>query len=132
MSFLSIFKTIGHGLSVAAGVEHQVAPLLKLIPVVGQYVQPLDDIITRIQNGIKTAETMSPVGNGQLKADAVTADLQAGLDLTNSILAIEGKQVAYDPALLKAFIDAQVTAYNAAAALKGSFHTVPVAKPAAG
>ena len=68
-------------------------------------------------------------GQGQLKSDMVTNDFASGLELTQQILALEGKQLTYDAAQLQIAINSQVAAYNAMAALKASFKVIPIPVP---
>lgn len=117
MSFISILKTI-------AGVEHSIAPVLSLIPGVGNIVVAVDPIVQRIQSAIGTVEANSPEvpgGQGGLKAPLVVADFEAGLELTRQVLAQKGEKLSYDTAALQDAIDKQVDAYNAFAKLKASF-----------
>ena len=118
MSFISILKTV-------LGIEHTIAPFLSVIPGVGSIVVGVDAIVQRVQAAIGTVEASNPGdGQGSLKAPAVIADFNAGLDLTQQVLALKGEKLAYDPAKLQDAIDKQVAAYNAFAALKSSFQIV--------
>lgn len=115
MSFISIIKTI-------VGVEHAITPILSVIPGVGSIATGIDAIAQRLIGGIATAEANNPAdGQGGIKAAAVVSDFQAGLELTQSVLAIEHKKLEYDAAMLQTAINAQVAAFNAMAALKASF-----------
>lgn len=125
MSFISIFKKIGTTL---LGIEHVAAPVLSLVvPGAAPIITELDGIFQRLQTGIVTVEANNPVdGQGSVKADAVTADFNAGLDLTQSVLAMEGKKLTYDAAALQTAIASQVAALNAMAVVKASFKVVPI------
>ena len=123
MSFLSILRKIG---STVIGAERVVAPIAEdLLPAYSGTIAALDGIFQRLQAAIATAETTLPQdGQGSVKLPAVIADFDAGLELTQSILAAEGKKLTYDPVQLKAAIDSQVAAFNAMADVKASFKIV--------
>lgn len=115
MSFLSVIKTI-------VGVEHAVTPLLSVIPGVGSIAVGVDAVVQRIMSSVATVEANNPAdGQGGVKAPAVIADFNAGLELTQQVLAIKGEKLTYDPAALQDSINAQVSAFNAFAKLKASF-----------
>lgn len=125
MSFISVIKKIG---SVALGIEHIAEPVVEtLFPV----SKPIFDIFDKVSNTIVTVEANMPGVSGPDKSQAVISDFEAGLALTQQILALEGKQLTYDKAALQTAINAQVAAYNAFAAVKTSFKvtTLPVTKP---
>lgn len=124
MTFAAIFGGLRQGLGVAAGVVHTATPLLRLVPGAGQYVPEIDTILQRLMAAIATVEVASPTAEGVLKAHVVTDDFQAGIQLTNAVLATRGEVLSYDQAALKKAIDGQVAAYNAMAALKASFAIV--------
>lgn len=127
MSFISILRRIG---TVALGIEHIASPLVgALVPGAGPAMVVLDSIFAHVQTAIVTVEANNPVtAAGPQKADAVVADFQAGLDVTNQVLALEGKTLTYDGALLQKAIADQVSAYNGFAAVKASFKVVPLVK----
>lgn len=131
MSFISILTKIGQVGSAVAGVEKTAGPLLDLIPGVAPWRAVVDGIVSRVQSAIVTVEANNPVSDGKLKSDATIADFQAGLALTQQILAAQGKTLVYDQAALQAAINAQVEAYNQFAKLKASFQTVDLPKPGA-
>src|SRR6185437_2964590 len=80
VSFISILKTV-------LGIEHTIAPFLSVIPGVGSIVVGVDAIVQRVQAAIGTVEASNPGdGQGSLKAPAVIADFNAGLDLTQQVL----------------------------------------------
>jgi hypothetical protein len=120
MSFISILKKIG---SVTIGAEHIVAPVIEAaVPAISGPVAALDGIFQRLQATIATVEANNPTdGQGGIKAQAVTADFQSGLDLTQQILALKGEKLTYDASALQSAIDAQTAAFNAFAKLKASF-----------
>ncbi len=133
MSFTSILQKIGQVGQVIAGIEHTAAPWLALIPGAAPIVATVDAIVARVQATIATVEANNPVeGQGKIKADATIADFQAGLELTQQLLRTQGKTLTYDQGELQAGINAQVEAYNHFAALKASFKTVDLPKPAQG
>jgi hypothetical protein len=111
VSFASIFKTIAQvGLTVA-----------------GVFVPQLSGVFSRLQTAITVVEANNPVaGAGKLKAEAVIADFEASLALTQEVLALEGKKLVYDATALQTAIDAQVSAYNWMAEVKKSFKVVPL------
>jgi len=122
MSFISVLKKIGQ---VAIGIEHVAAPVVSsLIPGAAPIIGALDNLFTRVQTTIQTVELTSPVGGGQLKAAVVVTDFEAGLETTQAVLALTGKHLEYDAALLQDAINNQVAAYNSFAKLKGSFKVV--------
>lgn len=122
MSFVSILKTIG---SAILGVEHIAAPIAEIaLPQFAPIIAKVDGIFGRLQNAITTIETQRPTDHGQVKADAVKADFEAGLAVALDALNLAGKKVAYDDAALQRAIDSQVAAYNAMAAVKASFKVV--------
>ena len=126
MSFINIIKKIG---TVALGIEHIAAPIAEtLLPGFAPIIAGIDNIFQHLTGAIVTVEANNPTtGQGVIKADAVTADFESGLELTQSILAMEGKKLTYDAAALQTAISSQVAALNAMAAVKASFKIVPVA-----
>lgn len=118
MSFLGALKSIGHAI---AGIEPTAVTILKLFPVTAPAAGLIDGLFHTIQGAVVTAEAQSPVGGGQIKSQAVIADFQAGLQVTQSVLALEHKTLTYDADKLQAVINAQVAALNAFAELKASF-----------
>ncbi len=125
MSFLSILKKIGSVSSTVIGIEHTVSPLIStFVPGFAK----IDDILQKIPSAVVAVEQAVPAdGQGQAKSDAVVADFQSGLSFVQDILAMEGKTLAYDPAALQDAISSQVSAFNAMAALKGSFKIASIA-----
>lgn len=93
--------------------------------------KPLFDIFDRLQTAITTVEASSPLQDGTVKSGAVVTDFEAGLSVTQAILAVDGKKLVYDDAALQSAINAQVAAYNAFATLKASFKVVSLAVAAA-
>jgi hypothetical protein len=123
MSFISILKTVG---STLLGIEHVAEPIVEtLFPA----SSPIFAIFDKVQTAITTVEQGMPAATGAAKAQAVVNDFEAGLALTQQILAVDGKTLSYDTTALQTAIDAQVAAYNAFAAVKASFKVV-VAVPA--
>ncbi len=124
MSFLSILKTIGTD---ALKVEHVVVPVAEaLYPPAAPWLAKLDNLAQGLQGGIIKAESAGPLldANGALKATTVTADFEAGLQTTQSVLALEGKTLTWDDAMLQKAIASQVQAFNDFATLKASFKIV--------
>ena len=124
-SFITILKKVG---SVLLGVEHLAAPIAEIaFPQFAGAIAEVDSLTGRLQNAITTVEANSPVGtDGSLKSAAVIADFNAAIGLAQSVAGFAGKQISYDAGALQAAINAQVNAYNAAAALKASFHMVDI------
>lgn len=120
MTFIGILQNIG---KVVAGVDQVAGPILTVaFPAAAGPLAALDAIFQRLLAGIVTVEVKAPAdGNGPEKNLAVVADFDAGLALTQSVLAMEHKHLTYDPHLLAESIAAQVAAFNAMAALKASF-----------
>ena len=120
MSFISIFKKVG---TILVGVEHIAAPIAStMFPALAGPIGLLDNVFQKIQNTIITVENNNPItGNGQLKADATINDFNAGLDLTQQILALKGEKLTYDMQLLQEVIANSVASYNSMAKLKASF-----------
>jgi hypothetical protein len=109
MSFLSVLKTIGHGIETGLGVAQQAAPIVNLIPGGG--------VVETVIKGIVGIEQLFP---------------QSGLGAAKSTLVAAAATAAapgIDPAALQAGITSIVTALNAleAAASKA---TPPPAAPA--
>ena len=119
MSFISILKTIGGAI---VGVEKIAEPIVEtLFPA----TTPLFGIFDRLQTAITTVEQSLVGATGPVKSAAVVSDFEAGLALTQQILAVSGQQLSYDDAALQTAINSQVAAYNAFAALKTTFKVVP-------
>ena len=117
-SFLSVFKTILHGLEVAASIA---APIVATQdPIVGALMQQATAAAVAVEQGITTP------GQGSAKAQAVKAGTQATVDAINGILTSQGKnplpQNTTD--VVQAQVVATVTGMNAIlAAVTGSAHT---------
>jgi len=126
-SFFSILKKVG---SVAFGVERVAAPVASTVfPQFAPAIAQLDGWVNRLHSAILTLESENPVdGQGQIKAAAVIADFEAGLDITNAVLALRGKTLVYDKKELEAAISDFVSAYNHLAKLKASFHEADLPK----
>lgn len=124
-SFTSILKRIGE---VALGIERVTAPIAEIaLPQFAPIIARVDATFQRLQNAVATVEANNPLdGQGNLKAQAVTTDFEAGLAFTQYVLALEGKQLVYDPSALQLAINTQVAAYNAMAQVKASFRVVPI------
>lgn len=119
---MASFKSI---ISKILGVEHIVA-ISGLVPGLAVF----DKLISGVQNAIAVVEVSNPVdGSGAIKEQSVIDSTMAGLEVTQSVLALEGKMAQQDPAKLKLFIAAQVAALNAAKAWKDSFKIVPIVPP---
>ena len=127
MSFWTALKKFG---AVAANVEHVAAPIASVLfpqfaPVIGQ----LDGWVARIHTNILTLEQNNPVdGQGKLKSDAVIADFNAGLDITQTYLATKGKMLTYDKDKLQSAIAHFAQGYNDLAEVKKSFKEVDLPK----
>lgn len=119
MSFISVLKKIG---TVALGVERIAAPVLQFVPGAAPVLAIVDNITAHFQNLVVTAEVNNPTdGQGSVKAQSVQNDFAAGLEFTQSILAVKGEKLTYDTGALQEAIDAQVKAYNSIAKVKASF-----------
>lgn len=117
MSFSGIFS----GIKKVLGVEHQLAPMLSLIPGVGAIVAAVDPWVGRLIGAMGNAEIGSPVGGGTIKEAAVLADFEAGMDATQAILAAAGKRLVWDDAKLKSAIADMNKALASVAEVKASF-----------
>jgi len=127
VSFLSILKNVG---TVALGIEHIAAPIISAtVPGAGIILSRVDSIVSLVQSGIQRQEITNPAtASGPDKALAVANDFEAGLAITNEVMATQGKTMVYDKVALKTAIDAQVAAYNAMAAVKASMRMVDLPK----
>jgi hypothetical protein len=125
MSFVSILKRIG---AVATGIEQIAVPAAEAaLPQFAPLIAEADGIFKRLQTTVATVEASNPAdGQGQLKAQAVTTDFQASLELVQQVLALEGKTLTYDDTSLQTAINSQVAAYNAMAQIQASFKIVPI------
>ncbi len=125
MNFKSIVTGLFHGVVKA---EPAIETAVKfLLPASAPIWAVLDPIIARIPAAVVTAEATAPDGTlGSVKSDAVFADFEAGLDLTNSILAAKGEKLDYDHVSLQAAINAQVEALKQMAVVRASIRTVPL------
>lgn len=101
------------------------------VPGAAGVIAVLDPIFQNLQVAIQTAETQSPEGGGAVKAGAVHASFDADLQITQSVLAMEGKTLQYNNDKLQSGITNQVAALNDWADLKASFKIVDLPKPAA-
>lgn len=117
MNFSSIFS----GIKKVLGVEHQLAPMLSLIPGVGNIIAAVDPWVGRLIGAMGNAEIGSPVGGGTIKEAAVLADFEAGMDATQAILAAAGKRLVWDDAKLKTAIADMNKALASVAEVKASF-----------
>ena len=117
MSFASIFN----GVKKVLGVEHQLAPMLSLIPGIGGFFAAVDPWVGRLITSMGNAEIGSPVGGGTIKEAAVLADFEAGMDATQAILAAAGKRLVWDDAKLKKAIASLNVALADVADVKSSF-----------
>ncbi len=129
-SFKSILNGIWHGfLSAEPTIETAVKVLL---PASAPIFALIDPVIAKIQNTIVTVEANSPDGTpGKDKFAAVIGDFRASLDLANSVLAVEGKQLIFDEASFTAATNAQVEAFRQFAVLRASVHVVDIPKASA-
>ena len=129
MSFLSVLKKIGQvSLAVAAP-----AAAIAGGPAAGAAVAGL---INKATTAIFSAEELHAdvKDGGGVKRETVINQIKSDLELTRGILALDGKDLAYDEALLGKAVDSQVAAINSQAqavrdmiAFKDSIK--PVAKP---
>lgn len=124
MSFKSIIKSIDGTL---LGIEHVAAPIAEgLFPQFAAPIAALDNIFSRVPSTIITLESSVSDGQGQLKAQAVIADFETGLDFTNSILAMRSKMLDYDHVELQNAINSLVAGYNSLAKVKASFKKIDI------
>jgi len=123
MSFISILKTIGQ---VATGIEQIAVPIATAVmPQYAPKIAQADSLFQGLQTAIATVEASNPVdGQGAIKSAAVVSDFQASLSVAQEALALDGKMLTYDSTALQTAINAQVTAYNAMAAVKASFKVI--------
>lgn len=125
-NFFSILKKIG---SAALGVEKVAAPIAEAVfPQFAPAVSMLDGWVNRVQGAVVSVEANPVMTDGTVKSNAVIADFETGLDLTNSVLAMRGKQLSYDKAALQDAINSFVAGYNALAKVKASFQEVDIPK----
>lgn len=117
MTFASIFN----GVKKVLGVEHAIAPMLSMIPGVGQIISAVDPWVGRLITAMGSAEIGSPVGGGALKEATVLADFEAGMDATQAILAATGKKLIWDEGKLKTAIADLNKALASVAEVKASF-----------
>ncbi len=129
MSFFGVLKKIG---KVSLGVEQVAAPIASIMfPASAPVFKMIDSWATKVHDTVVTVEANMPMdGAGKLKSDAVIADFEAGLDLTNSFLASKGKMLDYDHAELQNAINSFVAGYNSLAKVKQSFKEVDLPKAA--
>lgn len=128
MSFVSVLRQIG---GFALGVEKIAAPIVSAnVPGAAAEIAILDPLFQNLQVAIQTMEIHSPEGSGDLKSGAATANFQADLAFTQSVLAKVGKTLQYDTVRLQSGISNQVAALNDWAAVQASFTVVDLPKPA--
>lgn len=117
-SFLQILQKVGN---VLLKTEPVVSNVLKLTPYAGIGVA-LDDVVGLIHGSVTTAEaTTTTSGQGAQKAQIADTMVANGMDLVQTVLAMEGKQLNDDPALRAASIKSVADSYNAIAAWKNSW-----------
>lgn len=120
-NFLSVLKKIG---IVSLGIEKVAAPIVSsLFPVSIPIFAAIDSFVPKTQAAIISAEGTAGA-TGAEKSAAVVTDFESGLELVQSVLALEGNKLTYDTAALQAAINSQVTAFNSFAAVKTSFKIV--------
>jgi len=107
MSFLSVLKKIGQ-------VSLQVAPTVATIAggtAAGAAVAGLINKTTDF--AFKAEELHQDIKDGGgVKRESVINQIKADLELTRSILALDGKDLVYDETLLGVAVDAQVLVIN--------------------
>lgn len=128
MSFFGGLKKVG---KVLLGIEHVAAPIVSvLLPASAPIFGMIDSWVSRLHSAVVTVEANLPMdGQGKLKSDAVIADFEAGLDVTNGFLANKGKMLDYDKDELQNAINSFVAGYNSLAKVKTSFREVDLPKP---
>lgn len=125
MSFLSILKGI---IPVLGRVENVAAPIAEmLMPGEAPLIAVFDGWVHRAQTSIAAVEAGSPTASPEAKLAATVSDFEAGLQMTQSILAMTGLTVTYDKKALQDAISAQVTAFNAFAKVKASLVPTKIA-----
>lgn len=127
-NFKSILSGIGKVLTTVLGVERVAEPLLHLIPGVGQAVTVFDNFTSKILNGIGSLEVDQLDGQGNIKAQAIVDDFEAGLSIAKQLAALRGETVTYDEPELRAAISDIVSGLNRLAKVKGSIKSVPIPK----
>ena len=127
-SFKSILTSVWHGI---VGAEPTIETAAKiLLPQSAPIFALIDPFISKIQSTIVTVEANAPDGTpGKDKFNAVLADFKAGLDLSNTALAVEGKQLVFDEVSFTAATNAQVEALRQFSVLKASVRLVDIPKP---
>ena len=84
MSFLSVFDTVLHAVEAAAAIA---APIIQTMdPEIGGLMSAATQAAIGVEQSITTP------GSGQQKAQVVTQQTQAAIDVTNAILASQGKK----------------------------------------
>lgn len=113
-SFWEVLKKVG---SVAMKVEQIAEPMLTAID------PPLGNLISgwvgKIQGAVVKVEAMNPNVAGPDKLAMAENDIALALAAAQNFMPA-GKKLTYDPVKLKAAIDANVAAFNAAAEFKKS------------
>ncbi len=118
-SFKSIVTGIWHGFLKVEPVVEGAAKAL--IPGAAPIFALIDPIIGKIQNTVVSVEANAPEGtSGADKFAAVFADFQSGVDLANTVLNLEGKQLVFDAVSFTAGTNAFVEAMRQFAVLKAS------------
>lgn len=128
-SFSSIIRVLKTVVVDAIGVEHAIAPIAEkfLPPQIAVPIAIADDLCTVVQSAIlgNEASVAAPQA-GTVKSASVASTFQAGLAMTQDILALNGQQVTYPPEELQKFVDLQCAAYQQFAVLKSSIKIVPL------
>ncbi len=122
MSFLSI---VGNALGKIVGVERAVAPFVSFIPGAAPVIHGFDLIASTVLSSMGKAEVGNPIGGGQIKADSVVADFEAGLEITKAVAEADGKQVVYDEATLRSALMDLTNGFNKLALVKASIKIIP-------
>lgn len=104
MNFLGIFKTVAKDAGIVA--QYGSFGISAFNPALGA-------IVGKIGSAIVQVESQIPEDNaGSTKAQVVTNDFAASMQLTQSLLAATGKTMTWDQNKLKDVIDAQTKAFN--------------------
>ncbi len=115
-NFLGIFKTVVKDVGLAA--QYGSFGISAFNPVLGT-------IVSKVGTAMVQVEAQIPEdAQGATKAQVVTQDFEASMQLTQSLLAQAGKTMTWDSGKLKTAIDAQSKSFNAYADLASSVKIV--------
>lgn len=123
MSFWGALKKVG---GVIAGVEPVAVSIMKLYPPTAGFANTIDDMWHAIQGFMVRAEVVSPDKGGDLKLQMVISDFEHSLQLAQSALALDGKQLIYDQEQFKKVVADLTVALNDFSTFKGTIKIEPL------